>query len=165
MSKENSDENTTEINQRTEPAPITGNKRLLYWAASLSILTLVAHAIDAPDHLKEWWVYATIFIIAGAAQFFYGIALFFQPWRYDESGGVRKDAERYARPYYILGIVLDAFVIILYLITRTTGMPFLGPDAVVEPVTALSLLPIAVGIPLMYVLVLLLRRTRDQSRN
>lgn len=60
---------------------------------------------------------------------FYGIALFFQPWRYDESGGIRQDAERYARPYYILGIVLDAFVIVLYIITRTTGMPFRGPDA------------------------------------
>jgi hypothetical protein len=147
-----------------ENTAVNSNKRLLYWAAVLSILSLVAHAIDAPDHLKEWWIYATVFIIAGSAQFFYGIALFFQPWRYDESGGMRKDADRFGRPYYILGIILDAFIIVFYIITRTTGMPFLGADAVTEPVTILSLLPIVVGIPLMYCLVLLVRRTGHYPR-
>jgi hypothetical protein len=156
-------EGNSGVNSKEEAAPKNSNKRLLYWAASLSILVLVAHAIDAPDHLKEWWVYASIFIVVGSAQFFYGIALFFQPWRYDESGGVRKDAERFARPYYILGIVLDAFAIVLYIITRTTGLPFLGHDAAAERVTVLSLAPIVVGVPLLCCLVLLLRRTRNSS--
>ena len=156
-------EDNTGTNSKAEDVSKKSGKRLLYWAATLSILALVAHAIDAPDHLKEWWVYASIFIVAGSAQFFYGIALFFQPWRYDESGGVRKDAERFARPYYILGIVLDVFVIVLYIITRTTGLPFLGSDAAAESITALSLAPVIVGIPLLYCLVLLLRRTGDAS--
>ena len=47
----------------THKAVPSMSKRLLYWAAVLSILTLIAHAIDAPDHLKEWWVFASIFII------------------------------------------------------------------------------------------------------
>jgi len=142
---------------------ITNRSRLLYWAAGLSIFALFAHAIDTPDHLTEWWGYGTIFIILGAFQFFYGIALLLQPWRYDEDGNWRDDAGRSGRPYYIIGILLAAAVIIVYIITRTSGMPLLGPEAVAEPVTALSLVPPLVNVPLIYCLTVLLLRSRAVS--
>lgn len=129
------------------------NKRLLYWAAGLSIASLLAHAVDAPDHLTEWWGYATFFVMAGAFQFFYGFGLLLQPWRYDDTGDVRRDADRRGRPYYMLGIALTASVIVVYAVSRTTGMPFFGPDAAAEPVTVLSLVPIAESVPLLYCLV------------
>lgn len=154
----------TEVNSKKGTSGTTRNRRLLFWAAGFSIFALVAHAIDAPDHLKEWWVYATFFIIAAAMQFFYGLALLLQPWRYDDTGGVRSDSDRFGRPYYILGIVLNAFVITLYAVTRTTGLPFLGPEAAAEPVTALGLVPIAVDLPLMYCLVVLFHRSGVPSR-
>jgi len=141
----------------------TDSNRLLYWAAGLSIFALFAHAIDAPDHLKEWWGYGTIFIILAAFQFFYGIALFLQPWRYDEDGNWRADAGRSGRPYYVLGIILAAAVIILYIITRTSGMPFFGPDAAAESVTPLSLVPALEDIPLIYCLAALFLRSRAGS--
>jgi hypothetical protein len=139
------------------------NKRVVYWAAGLSIFALVTHAIDAPDHLSEWWGYGTFFVIVASFQFFYGIALFLQPWRYDEEGQIRKNADNYGRPYFILGTVLTASVMLVYIVTRTTGMPFFGPDAVREPVAPLSLLPPLECVPLMYCHVLLIRRSQSHA--
>ncbi len=97
-------------------------------------------------------------------QLFYGVALLFRPWRYDKSGSVRRDSRRYARPYYVLGITLSASVLVLYLVTRTTGMPFFGPDAAaVEPVTPLSLVPIAIETALTGCLIVLLRYASAES--
>ena len=131
----------------------------------LSILALVAHAIDAPDHLTEWWGYGTFFVIIASFQFFYGFALFLRPWRYDDEGNVKVNADRYGRPYFIIGTILTASVIIVYIITRTTGMSFFGSGAIVEPVTPLSLVPPLECIPLMYCHIILLSRTRLSSQN
>ena len=78
-------------------------KSLIYWAGGLSAFALVTHAIDAPDHLTEWWGYGAFFVIVAAFQFFYGMALFLRPWRYDSEGSLRPDAERQGKPYFILG--------------------------------------------------------------
>jgi hypothetical protein len=126
------------------------NKTLIYWAGGLSIFALVTHAIDAPDHLTEWWGYGAFFVIVAAFQFFYGIALFLRPWRYDSEGSLLPDSEHRGRPYFILGTVLTSLVIVVYIVTHSTGMPFFGPDAVAEPVTPLSLVPVAECVPLLY---------------
>ena len=139
------------------------NRRLVYWTAGLSIFSLVSHAIDAPDHLTEWWGYGTFFLIIAAFQFFYGFALLLRPWRFDSEGNLRQDADRYGRPYFTLGLILTGAVIVVYIVTRTTGMPFFGSGAKVEPVTPLSLVPTIASIPLLYCLALLLYRTRSQS--
>jgi len=144
---------------------MSDNRRLINWTAILSVLALVSHAIDAPDHLSEWWGYGTFFVIVASFQFFYGLALFLRPWRFDEDGSLSPDAERHGRPYFILGTVLTASVIVVYILTRTTGIPFLGPDAVAESVTPLSLLPPIECLPLMYCHILLLVRTRAASAN
>ncbi len=139
--------------------------RLVFWAAGLSCGATLGHVIDAPDHLKEWWAYSTFFIVVAAIQLFYGVALFLRPWRYEEDGSVRHDADRYARPYYVVGMSLSASTIVLYTLTRTTGLPFFGPDAaVVESVGLLSLVPIAVEIALTACLGMLLRRAAVGSR-
>lgn len=151
-------------NAEGETPTIPGVNNLLRWAAILSIGALLCHAIDAPDHLTEWWGFSAYFVTAGAFQFFYGFALLLKPWRYDDTGGLRDEADRFGRLYYVLGLVLTASIVVLYVITRTTGMPFLGPDAGAERVTILSLLPIAEDIPLMYCLAALLRRTGKSSR-
>ncbi len=137
--------------------------RLLQWAAALSLGTVIAHAIDTPDHLTEWWGYATFFVLVSALQFFLGVLLLLQPWRYDAEGRPREDPARYGRRFYKFGIVLSAAVIIFYIITRTVGLPFLGPDARVEPITPLSLVPPLENIPLLYCLIALVRRTGVQA--
>jgi len=139
------------------------NRRFVRWAALLSVFALVAHAIDVPDHLSEWWGYGTFFVIAAAFQFFYGIALFLQPWRFDEEGRERENADRYGRPYFILGTVLTASVILVYIVSRTTGMPFFGAGAIAEPVTPLSLLPPLECLALMYFHIVLILRISKGS--
>lgn len=151
---------STEVQDDSGKNVTASNRRLIRWAAWLSVVALIAHAIDAPDHLTEWWGYSTFFVIVGAFQFFLGLAMFIQPWKYDEDGRVRSNADRFGRAYYRLGIILTASVIVLYAVSRTAGMPFFGPDAITEPVTPLSLVPIAEAVPLMYCLVKLLIRTR-----
>lgn len=147
------------MKQAGQAAPAQ-SARLLRWCAVLSIGALLAHAIDAPDHLREWWGYSTFFVVVGAFQFFYAFLLLLQPWRYDESGAPRPDALRYGRGYFMLGIVLAASVPAVYLVSRTTGLPFLGPEAAAEPVTVLSLLPVAEDAVLLVLLVRLWRRAR-----
>lgn len=146
-----------------QSASMRNSQRLLRWSAILSICALLGHAIDAPDHLTEWWGFSAYFVTAGAFQFFYGFGLLLRPWAYDDTGGPRSDPDRFGRPYYVLGLVLTASIVILYLITRTTGMPFFGPQARAERVTVLSLVPIAVDVPLIYCLAELLRRTGGRA--
>ncbi len=138
------------------------NRPLIYWTGGLSIFALVTHVIDAPDHLTEWWGYGTFFLIIAAFQFFYGFALLIRPWRFDSEGNLRQNADRYGRPYFVLGTILTSAVVLVYIVTRTTGMPFFGPGAKVEPLTPLSLIPVIACIPLLYCLGLLLYRTRSQ---
>jgi hypothetical protein len=144
---------------------VKDRNRLIYWTAGLSVFSLIAHAIDAPDHLQEWWVYGAVFVIIASFQFFLGVSLFLRPWRYDDEGNVRGGAnDRFGRPYYILGAAFSAVIVVLYLITRTSGMPFLGPDAAREPVTILSLIPPVVNLPLLYCFVILARRAASSPQ-
>ena len=147
------------MKQADEAAPAQ-SVHLLRWCAALSIGALLAHAIDAPDHLREWWGYSTFFVVVGAFQFFYGFLLLLQPWRYDESGAPRTDALGYGRGYFVLGIVLAAAMLAVYLVSRTVGLPFLGPQAAREPVTILSLLPVVEDAVLLFLLIRLWRRAR-----
>ncbi len=115
--------------------------RLLRWAAGLSIAAALIHTSVAPEHLSEWWGYGIFFLLAGLAQGLFGLLLLLRPWRYDEKGNLRTGPEAHSvRQLYILGIVGNAAIIFLYLVTRTVGIPFLGPEAgSVEPWTPISL--------------------------
>ncbi len=143
----------------------TDSKRLLYWAAGLSVAAGFVHGIAAPEHLSEWWGNGIFFILAAMAQALYGILLLLQPWKYDARGDIRSNADRYARPYYLVGVAGCAAVIILYIITRTVGIPFLGPAAgEVEPVTAISLVSKALEITLIVCLWILIQRNPTKAR-
>jgi hypothetical protein len=144
-----------------KPAAANINKRLIFWTAGLSVFALVAHAIDSPDHLKEWWGYSLFFLVVGAFQFFYGLALFLQPWRYDDDGEVRSNPERAGRTFYVLGLIMSLAMIAMYIVTRTSGLSFLAPDAVKESITPLSIFSVVPNLPITVILILLLIRTRN----
>jgi hypothetical protein len=135
------------------------SKHLLYWTSALSIFALPAHAIDISDHLTEWWGYGAFFVVMASFQFFYGVALFLRPWRFDYEGQIRTGGDRSGRPYFFIGAVLTSLVILVYIISRTTGLPFLSPGAVREPLTALSLVPPVECLPLLICHILLIQRT------
>ncbi len=104
----------------------------------LSIAASLIHGLNVQEHLAEWWGYGLFFLFAAAGQFLYGLVLIVQPWNYDETGGHR-DGARYGRLFYRAGIVANILLITLYMVTRTVGIPFLGPSAgQTEPFTVLG---------------------------
>lgn len=138
-------------------------QQLLYGAAALSVAAALIHGIVTPDHFEEWWGYGLFFMIAALVQLFYGLVLVFQPWQPDP---IRETPGFSAAYLYWAGIIGNGFLIALYLITRTVGIPFFGPEAgEVEDITLLSLLSKLLEAALIAALVLLLRRSHSTSAN
>ncbi|GBC87269.1 hypothetical protein HRbin12_01272 [bacterium HR12] len=112
--------------------------------AWLSIAAGLIHSANVREHLEEWWGYGVFFLLAAVVQIGYGIVFLVRPWRWDERGGVRTDAGAVGhadRRFVLIGIGLNAPLIALWAVTRTVGIPFLGPEAgEVEPITGVSVL-------------------------
>ncbi len=90
-----------------------GTVAALRAAASLSLMAAM-HLWAVPDHLEEWWGYGAFFLVLAVAQGLYALGLL--RWRP-------------SRPYFLLGVAGNLAVAILWLVTRTTGIPLLGPHA------------------------------------
>jgi len=84
-------------------------------AACLSLAAGLIHLVAAPEHLQEWWGYGYFFLAAGIGQVLYGQFLF----RHVHRG----------RAFYASGLLGTLAIIGLYVVTRTVGIPFFGPDA------------------------------------
>jgi hypothetical protein len=140
----------------------TETKSLLYAAAGLSIFAALVHGIVTPEHFEEWWGYGTFFMTAALVQLFYGLLLIFQPWQPDPI----RDTKGFSAAYlYWAGIVGNGLLIVLYIITRTVGIPFFGPEAgEIEEVTILSLVSKILEASLIVMLFVLLRRSKVEPR-
>ena len=104
--------------------PTTRPDIVLYAAAALSLIAALIHARVMPEHFEEWWGYGAFFLVCAVAQGLYAPVLL--RW----SG----------RPILLLGAGGNLVVVILWLVTRTTGIPLIGPHAgEVEEVGALDL--------------------------
>lgn len=111
-------------------------ERRRWRAGSLSVAAGVAHGLVAPEHFREWWGYGLFFGLAAIAQVFYGGLLLLAPWRYDATGGLRPSTTRTDRTVYATGAVGMAALIVLYAVSRSVGIPLLGPEAGrIEPIT------------------------------
>ena len=136
----------------------------LTWAVFLTISAALMHGLNVQEHLSEWWGYGVFFLFAAAGQFIYGLVLIVQPWNYDQTGG-RRDGRRFARLFYLAGAGANSSLIVLYGITRTVGIPLLGPAAgETEPFTALGLVTKTLEASLVGVLVVLARRAGPPAR-
>ena len=114
---------------------------LIKLAGLLSITAAFIHSYVIPEHLSEWWGYGVFFIGTTVLQGLYGIAILLQPWRYEKDGTPLISNASYEKPLYLLGIIGNIAIMILYVITRTLGIPLFGPDAgEVERVTIAGLL-------------------------
>ncbi|MEX2587362.1 MAG: hypothetical protein WD602_05130 [Actinomycetota bacterium] len=133
---------------------------MLRRAAVLSIVAALVHGLNISEHLREWWGYGLFFMFAAVVQFIYGLIMLIQPWNYDPSGA-RRDGSSFARPYYLVGIALNIPLIALYLVTRTLGIPLLGPEAgEVEAFSFAGILTIVVEAALVATLAALVRRPK-----
>ena len=91
----------------------TGRERTLYAAAALSLLAGLIHLWVTPEHFEEWWGYGVFFLVAAAAQILYVPIVLLLPTRIILLGGIAGNLA----------------IVVLYLLTRTVGIPLFGPEA------------------------------------
>ena len=104
--------------------PAALSNAVLYAAAGLSLVAALVHLWVTPEHLEEWWGYGAFFLVCAAAQALYAPLLLRRP----------------NRAILLLGVAGNLAVVILWLVTRTTGIPLFGPHAgEVEEAGALDL--------------------------
>ena len=83
-------------------------------AAALSLLAAIVHLwAAAAEHFEEWWGYGTFLLACAGAQGLYAVGLLRRP----------------GRPLFRFGVAGNLAIVILWLVTRTTGVPLLGPHA------------------------------------
>lgn len=92
--------------------PLSEAGAALYVAASLSLVASVIHLWMVPGHAWVWWGYGVFFLAAALAQGLLGVALLRWP----------------VAPLAVAGIFGNLAVVLLYVFTRTSGVPF-GPHA------------------------------------
>ena len=85
----------------------------LYVAAALSLVAALAHLWVMPTHLKEWWGSGTFLLVAALAQTLYVPLLLRRP----------------SRTVLLLGVGGNLAIILLYVLTRTVGVPLFGPES------------------------------------
>ena len=89
-------------------------RMILYVAVTLTLVAASVHAWATREHFEEWWGYGIFFMLVAVAQGLYGPALIRSP----------------RRPVLLLtGVGGNLAIIVLYLVTRTVGVPFIGPHA------------------------------------
>jgi hypothetical protein len=76
-------------------------------------LAALVHLWMTPEHFEEWRGYGAFFLVAAAAQILYVPIVLLLP----------------TRIILLLGIAGNLAIVVLYLLTRTVGIPFFGPEA------------------------------------
>lgn len=112
----------------------------LYAAAALSLGAAMTHLWALPEHLLMWWGYGAFFLAAALAQGLYAVVLL-------------------RRPTWLLalaGIWGNLSIVVLYVVTRTSGIPF-GPHAgKIEDASLLDMAATAAELGIVLALVTLL---------
>lgn len=140
----------------------TGTGRRLEVAAGILFLVAAgAHGFVAPEHFKEWWGYGLFFLFAGALQAVWGLALLTRAINPKDSGA---HWHRMTTGFYVLGILGNLFTIVLYVVTRTYGIPFFGTEAgVVETVAPIDVATKTAEAVTVALLAILLLRHRKRA--
>ncbi len=113
----------------------------VYAAAGLAFAAALIHLWATPEHFEEWWGYGTFFVAAAAGQGIFGVTLLRGPTR---------------PPVLLAGIWANAAIVVLYVVTRTRGIP-LGPhDGTVEDAGVLDMLATVAEMALIVALVTVL---------
>jgi hypothetical protein len=122
------------------------SRRWLLPAIVLSAIASGVHVLAAPEHFEEWVGYGLFFVAAAAAQGVYAVLLLYLGPR---------------RWLLLAGIIGNALIVGLWLVTRTVGIPWFGPEAgTVEPIGLLDSISKIAEVALIVCLVRLAQDTR-----
>ena len=85
-------------------------------AAFLSVGAGAIHVALAPEHLDHWWVFGLFFLAVGAFQLAFAAAVLWRPtW-----------------PVALVGIVANLAIVLIYVASRTVGLPLVPPEEAEE---------------------------------
>jgi hypothetical protein len=130
------------VNSAHEPAQ---RQTLLPLVALAGAAAAAVHFVVMPEHFEEAALYGTFFAVAASAQILYSLMLLGRP----------------SRPLLVAGALGNFAIVVLWLVTRTAGIP-LGPGAgSVESVGGLDVL--ATGFEVITTLGAVLVLTRSRS--
>jgi len=114
----------------------------VYAGAALCLAASLIHLWMMPGHFAEWWAYGAYYLIVASLQGLFGVSLLRWPGK---------------QALVLVGIWTNLAVVVLYVLTRTRGLPF-GPHAgVVEQTGLLDLGTTAAELGLVVALASLLR--------
>lgn len=134
------------------------HRRLENWAAGLNLLAGAGHFGVTADHFEQWWGYGLFFVASGTAQVVLALALWTRAVNPTDSGPSWRRLKAWM---YGLGAGGNAAIIVLYLVTRTVGIPNVGPEGGEVEAVALYDVVVTLGEAVAVVLLLiLLRRIR-----
>jgi len=97
------------------------------WAGALFLVAAGAHGFLTPAHFEEWWGYGLFFLFASALQAVWGLALLTHAINPKDAG---PHWRRMTTGVYGLGILGSVVAITVYVVTRTVGIPGLGPEGI-----------------------------------
>ena len=135
--------------------------RLDRWAGACLLGSGAVHGLLVREHLREWWGYGVFFAVAALLQAVWALALLTDAVNPRDTGPRWRTAKAWL---YGLGIAGSVALIALYVVTRTTGIPYFGPGAgTVEEVGAVDVVAKAFEAAAIAFLALGWRRLRASS--
>ena len=129
--------------------------RVRRWAGACSLAAGLVHGGVAPAHLDEWWGYGLFFLVAATCQFILGLALLTDAINPKDTG---PSWLAWRRRMCVAGIAGNVAIMALYGVTRTVGIPLLGPEAgAVEAVAPIDVVSKALEAAVIGLLIALAR--------
>lgn len=126
-------------------------------AGTAMIVAAGVHGSLTSTHFAQWWGYGAFFLVATVWQAVIGLALALD--------ALEAPKARTRSLLYATGAVGNALLVSLYVVTRTVGIPFFGPDAgLVEGVGALDLVSKGAEVVAIVALARLLCDVRPSGR-
>jgi hypothetical protein len=116
-----------------------------------------AHGLVTQEHFQEWWGYGVFFLATAICLIGFGLALITDAIDPRYMPG---DVNRVRRLMYALGAIGNMSILGLYLLTRTTGIPFGPGSGSVESVGMIDLVAKTAEMLATVGLVVLLLKTR-----
>ena len=136
---------------RNPPIPTDPVSPWRVYAIGFSAGAGFIHLMAVPEHFALWWGYGLFFLVAAAAQIVYGVMLAF---------------EEPSLNWLKAGLLGNSLVVGLYLVSRTVGIPLVGPArGVVEPVGLVDVVSKAAELGLVVSLVMMYRARRPSIRD
>ncbi|MGA8045246.1 MAG: hypothetical protein WCA30_03175 [Dermatophilaceae bacterium] len=103
---------THAVGTATAHTPLGAAVGAQQWTALASVVAGAIHLVVAPHHREEWWVFGAFFVVIGAFQLAFAPVVLRRP----------------SRSVTMTGIAVNLGVVLIWVVSRTTGLPISPPE-------------------------------------